>query len=116
MMDYRFEKIPDSTRISGGFRGTFTASYDQLVTFLGLPDEVVPGRTDGKISTSWKVFDNLTGCEFEVYDYKMTNLYSRNMPSVEEFRKMPSYDWHVRGAYIPSHVIDEFAVSVKNAV
>jgi hypothetical protein len=116
MMDYRFERIDSATQIGGGFRGTFTASYKQLVTLLGPPTEVKPGRTDGKISTSWKVFDNLTGIEFEVYDYKMTNLYSREMPSVEEFRNMPSYDWHVRGAFIPSHVIDEFAESVKNAV
>jgi hypothetical protein len=32
-----------------------------------------------------------------LYDYKETDLYSSDNPSVQEFRNLPKYAWHIGG-------------------
>ena len=43
---------------------------------------------DGKVSTEWVL--SFKGQVFTLYDY-------RGSSSVEEFRALPSYDWHIGG-------------------
>ena len=33
-----------------------------------------------------------------IYDYKETDLYDEDLPSVEEFRSLPEYEWHIGAA------------------
>lgn len=70
--------------------GYLDTSFAQLVEVLGPPN----GAGDGhKVSTEWYVtFNDET---FTLYDYKDTSLYNEENPSVEEFRKLPSFEWHI---------------------
>lgn len=75
------------------FQGYLGASYAQLVGVLGESTHGASG--DGKVSTEWAL--TFEGEPFTVYDYKETNLYDADCPSVEEFRRMESYAWHIGG-------------------
>lgn len=56
-----------------------------------------PRKGDGyKVSSEWVVTDAL-GRVFTVYDYKETNLYDSELPSVAAFRRRP-YSWHIGAA------------------
>jgi hypothetical protein len=74
-----------------GFYGYITASFAQLRELLGEPN--LAGSGDGKVSTQWSV--KLNGHTITIYDYKETNLYDNALPSVEEFRALPSYSWYI---------------------
>lgn len=91
------------TRVKGVFLGGdiyetslrdyVNASYADLVHLLGEPN----GEGDGyKVSTIWEL--TFEGHTVTLYDYKETNLYDdKSAPSVEEFRALPSYNWHLGG-------------------
>lgn len=96
--------------------GTLDASYSDLVELFGQPNGEVD---DYKSSTAWELKDN-KGRFIRISDYKSTILYDDdfNLPTVEEFRRLPSYGWHVQGnrkeseslmndltTYIISHII-----------
>ncbi len=93
-MDQALRFIPSDDYAGGWLQGEFTASYSDLVKVFGEPSD-----GDGyKVSTSWTIQDTETGAVFEIYDYKETSLYDpSNNPSVEEFRALDSYDWHIGG-------------------
>jgi len=74
--------------------GEYCASYTALRAVLGAPNS--PRGGDGKTSTEWIVRDNFGGV-YTIYDYKETNLYSPDLPSVRKFRQRPVYDWHIGG-------------------
>lgn len=82
------------TQLPRGFsslQGYFTASYADLKKVLGEPQS-----SDGyKVSTEWIVEHN--GRTWTIYDYKETDLYEPGYPSVEQFRKLPEYQWHIGG-------------------
>ncbi len=60
-------------------------------TYNGYVHEI---KSDFKISTQYHIkFKD--GSKIEIYDYKATNLYSDNLPTVEKFRKT-KYEWHVQ--------------------
>jgi len=86
-------KSEPNASIAGTSRvGNFRATYKELFDLFGEPVE-----SDGyKVSTEWKVryFEKI----YTIYDYKETNLYSDELPSVEEFRsdKNPKL-WGVGG-------------------
>ena len=91
-----------------------SASYEKLLKLFGEPNWV---GDEHKISTAWmleaieddnkskieRVTNILDGEENEnlimltIYDYKETELYSKAYPSIEEFRKLKQYDWHIGG-------------------
>jgi hypothetical protein len=82
---------------SGHLVGYINCSYADLVKVFGEPTSC-----DGyKTSSEWCIVDTETGEKFSVYDYKDTNLYDSDAPSVEEFRAAPSYDWHIGGKRMP---------------
>lgn len=97
--------MEDKTKIEGMTRGGdangtslmgyVTASFEDLREALGEPEE-----GDGyKVSTEWTL--TWKGQTFTIYDYKETSLYDRSGPSVEQFRKLPAYDWHIGGRTDP---------------
>jgi hypothetical protein len=89
--------------------GYLTASYRDLVKVLGRPN------CEGdqyKVSTEWVlVFKNRC---VTLYDYKDTKLYSRDLPSVQTFRRQDSYEWHI-GAGSQAD-IDGFRQAILGAI
>lgn len=73
-------------------QGYVTASFARLKQLFGEPMPIVEG--DGKVSTQWVLMGS-DGSAINVYDYKETDLYSRNLPNIHQFRAKSSYDWHV---------------------
>lgn len=71
--------------------GRIDVSYDDLVKLFGEPNGY---GDDYKISTYWTLEDN-KGRVATIHDWKNTNLYEDDLPSVEEFRKFPSYQWTI---------------------
>ncbi len=69
-------------------KGYFKTSYQKLYVFLGEPLSL-----DGKVSTTWIL--KIGGKQYTIYDYKQTDLYNEDLPTVEEFRKLNSYLWHI---------------------
>jgi hypothetical protein len=84
-------KIDNSADVCGTSLQTYaTASYARLVELFGTPAE-----SDGyKVSGEWSFTDS-NGLVVTVYDYKETSLYDSGYPTVEEFRTLPSYEWHI---------------------
>lgn len=81
------DKSPNGTHLVG----YYPCSFQELQQMLGAPN----GETDDyKVSTEWRLKDS-EGKVITLYDYKETSLYSKGLPSVEEFRNFQSYDWHI---------------------
>lgn len=88
--------IPSAEYGSGSLVGYITCSYADLVKTFGEPN----GGTDGyKVSTEWIVRDTELGHTLCIYEYKETSLYNSSNPTVEEFRALPSYQWHIGGGH-----------------
>jgi hypothetical protein len=85
----------DSKAAVGGthLQGYFNATYSELVDAFGEPEIM----NNYKVSTEW-AFSADNGAVFTLYDYKDTNLYSRELPSPEAFRlrhMTKEYGWHL---------------------
>jgi hypothetical protein len=93
--DVIFKRSRKTSIGSHGMIGQIFASFKTLVKLFGPPFDYEHEDGD-KITTVWIVEDNL-GRAVEIYDYKATNLFYDENPSVEEFRKLPMYDWHIGG-------------------
>ncbi len=74
-------------------RGHFICSYQDLVRVFGEPN---CEGDEYKVSTEWVISD-IEGNVWTIYDYKMTDLYDDNTMTVEEFRNLPEYEWHIGG-------------------
>jgi len=92
---------PSKTRLNlgPGFKGYLETSFENLVKHFGLPNSE---GDNYKVSTEW-VLEDEEGNIITIYDYKETNLYSQGYPSVDQFRKMKSYQWHI-GAFTNTSV------------
>ncbi len=90
--------------------GYITASYAELERLLGPPNAASDGY---KVSTEWTLSFN--GAIYTLYDYKETNFYDDDLPSVDEFRALPNYDWHVGSPMTDgqSTRADEFIVALR---
>lgn len=88
----QFKRFVPTTEYAGsGLQGYVNLSYKELRKIFG-----APLHSDGyKVSTEWCIKDVVTGRTFSLYDYKETNLYDSDLPSVRKFRQLPSYDWHI---------------------
>ncbi len=83
-----------SKMFSGSFLiGYVNTSYNNLVMLFGKPNTIMDGY---KISTTWHL-ESDRGDFVMIYDYKETNLYDPALPSVEEFRSLPTHNWHIGG-------------------
>jgi hypothetical protein len=87
---------------NGGLDTYMSCSYEDLRAGLG---PSLPASRDGKVSTCWNVLDQETGKVIRIYEYKETSLYSKGLPSVREFRKLPSYEWHISGTIAPGRLL-----------
>lgn len=74
-----------------GFVGYLETSFEKLVSHFGLPNGE---GADYKVSTKW-ILEDRKGHIITIYDYKETNLYSNEYPTVDKFRKRKSYQWHI---------------------
>ena len=74
-------------------KGHVVANYPELRLLFGEPIE-----SDGyKVSGEW-VFEDDNGNVFTVYDWKETELYDDNLPSVKQFRRSPEkIEFHIGG-------------------
>ena len=64
-------------------------SFTELQILFGPPAE----GDQCKVSTEWTFKSE--GKFFSIYDWKSTDLYDDNLPSVEDLRSLPSHDWHI---------------------
>lgn len=78
----------------GGLIGYVTLNFTELLEVFGPPQE----GYDYKVSSEWVIRDMRSGSVFALYDYKETELYESDLPSVEDFRKQPDYNWHIGGS------------------
>lgn len=88
-----FKLSAEANRMMTSLQAEFPASFKKLQETFGAPN--VEGD-DYKVSTEWN-FEDEKGEAVTLYDYKATKLYSDedDYPSVEEFRSLPCYDWHI---------------------
>jgi len=87
-------KVNNNANVCGtSLKGYITTSYTKLVQLFGEPVE-----SDGyKVSGEW-LFEDNKGNVFTIYDWKATALYDSGYnPTVEEFRQLPSYEFHIGG-------------------
>lgn len=77
-------------------QGHIIASFAELQAMFGPP---LPESDGYKVSTEWhlRFFPSDGGVEATIYDYNDTSLYDDGLPSVEEFRALPQYEWHIGG-------------------
>ncbi len=96
--------------------GNIEVSYEDLHKLFGEPN----GYTDEyKVSTAWDLVDN-QGRYVGIEDWKSTRLFDNDpeLPTVKQFRRLPSYNWIIIGqsdvgeelaedlrTYIISHII-----------
>lgn len=73
------------------FIGTYEISYKELVKIFGEPNS--EGDYE-KISTEWNLEDD-KGNLISISDYKVTDVYDPDYPSVDDFRAEPSYNWRI---------------------
>lgn len=86
-------KLDNNASSSGtSLQAYIEAPYARLEQLFGKPTE----SDFDKVSGKWIFTDTGTGeSVVTLYDYKSTELYNSNYPTVEEFRALPSYEWHV---------------------
>lgn len=78
----------DAPLSGSSLKGYLTASFRQLADLFG-----EPSSCGDRVSTRWIAV--WKGTFFHIYEYKDTALYDPDYPSVEEFRAMPTYGWHI---------------------
>jgi hypothetical protein len=87
------EYIPTEEFGGGSLQGYFTTSYKKLVKLFGEPNSE---GDDYKVSTEWTL-KSPKGKIVCLYDYKQTKMYDSDGLTIENFRKLKSYDWHIGG-------------------
>lgn len=79
----------------GSLRGYISLVYSDIVLAFGEP---MPEGDEYKVSSEWIFYNDETGEHFTLYDWKSTNLYDDELPSVEEFRaSQEPYEFHIGG-------------------
>lgn len=81
----------ESTYGAGGIGRMRAVTYARMVKAFGAP--VARAGADDKTAFMW-IFANDAGKVFAIYDYKATRKYSRDLPTLEAFKKKP-YSWSV---------------------
>ncbi len=104
-------KLNNNASISGtSLKGYANFDYKHMRELFGEPNE-----SDGyKVSGEW-VFEATNGDVFTVYDWKSTNLYDSDLPSVEEFRASGVNTFNIGGYNDASEFIAWLAWCFKNA-
>jgi len=87
--DAIFKRSKQSS-IDTSFTEEVYTSYKTLEKLFGKPKN----GDRYKVSTEWIVEDEFGNIAI-IYDWKATELYSSEEMSVKNFRKLPSYSWHI---------------------
>ena len=91
-MKTTFKVNPNADACGTSFKGYIEASYSRLVELFGEPQEC-----DGyKESGEW-IFESENGDVVTLYDWKQTNLYDEDYPSISEFRSQPKAEFTIGG-------------------
>ena len=90
---YRKYKLNPDADINGTHLiGRIETRYESLAKAFGNPLE-----SDGyKVSGEW-IFSDEDGGVFTIYDWKATDLYDKDLPSVDQFREYPAYEFNIGG-------------------
>ena len=75
----------------GSLQAYVETSYVKLVELFGEPNS---GGDNYKVSTEW-ILEDEEGKVVTIYEYKTTNSYDSGAMSVEAFRALPSFNWHI---------------------
>lgn len=86
--------VPVTASGEGSLIGYVSLGFTELLEVFGPPQR----SDDYKVSSEWIIKDTKSGSVFTLYDYKETELYDSDLPSVEDFHKQPEYDWHIGGS------------------
>lgn len=102
-------KVDFDADINGtSLKGHVTANYNKLVKLFGEPME-----SDGyKVSGEW-VFTDDDGNVFTLYDWKSTELYDDELPSVKQFRRQTEATFNVGGRSYAGDFIEFLEKMVK---
>lgn len=77
--------------------GTVTCSYVELVEAFGRPN--IGLSRDNKVAFGWRL-DQCVGSRtdlIEIYPYKATRDYAKDLPSRAALRRLPEFEWCVGG-------------------
>jgi len=86
-------KLNNNADVNGtNLRGHIDLDFNKMAELFGQPID----GDDYKVSGEW-VFSDSLGNTFTVYDWKCTNLYDSNYPSVAEFRASGVNTYNVGG-------------------
>lgn len=81
---YSYDTCPDMNRVSRMGQAEFV--FSDLVLAFGMP-----GKSDEyKVSGEWVFHNSETNECFTIYDWKKTNLYDSDAPSIQQFRANPN--------------------------
>jgi len=92
MITRTFKPTKQST-VGTSLCGYVKTSYANLVRLFGEPNSE---GDEYKVSTEWNLRRSGGGVA-TIYDYKETNLYDSDGMTVDEFRQLPEYNWHIGG-------------------
>lgn len=86
----RFRLDHDVSAAGTGLQGEYWASYAELAAKFGEAK-----YSNYRVTTIWKFVSDRTGEVVSLYEYKETADYGDCDTTVEEFRAMSTYGWHV---------------------
>jgi hypothetical protein len=102
-----FRVNSDADSCGTSLQGYIEGNYQKMVELFGEPIE-----SDGyKVSSEW-IFESETGDVVTVYDWKSTNLYDEDLPSIEEFRRFSQCTFHLGSN--SSTVVNQFKIWFMN--
>ena len=110
-------KVNPNAYQSGCLQGYFKTSYAKLVEKFGEPLPETDDSNDPyepKVSTTW-IFESEGEIVFDLYDWKETDLYDSRLMTIDEFRALPEYNWHIGGNSNPENFI-EFVAFLKSSL
>jgi hypothetical protein len=108
----KFRVNPEASVNGTSLAGYFVSSYRVLEAIFGESLE----SDEYKVSGEW-IFENVeTGDVYTLYDWKSTNLYASDLPSVEFFRNKKSYEFHIGSNTRSNENVKEFIKFLENKV
>lgn len=105
----RLTEYPDG--MDSSRMGEIVVTYADLVLAFGEPSE----GDEYKVSGEWMFFDEDSGAYFAIYDWKCTNLYDADLPSIEQFRSSNrACTFNIGGNHVMP--VQEFINGVKGRI
>jgi hypothetical protein len=106
LRSFKYKLNPSAGTNGTHLIGYIETRYESLIKAFGNP----LGSDGHKISGEW-FFTDEDGGVFTIYDWKATDLYDKNLPSVDQFREYPAYEFNIGGHSQKN--VEEFKAWVK---